>query len=43
MTVPVVGHVIVLGYLDAAAVTAVESTIMAGGLTALGAAHYSIG
>ena len=43
MTVPVVGHVIVLGYLAAVAVTAVESAIMAGGLTALGAALYSIG
>jgi uncharacterized membrane protein len=43
LTVPVLGHVIVLGYLAAVAVTAVESAIMAGGLTALGAALYSIG
>ncbi len=43
MTVPVVGHVIVLGYLAATAVTAIESAVMTGGLSALGAALYSIG
>ena len=43
MTVPVVGHVIVLGYLAAVAISAVESAVMVGGLSALGAALYSIG
>jgi hypothetical protein len=43
MTIPVVGHVIVLGYLAAMAVSAVESAIVVGGLSALGAALYSIG
>ena len=43
MTVPVVGHVIVLGYLAAVALSAVESAVMVGGLSALGAALYSIG
>jgi hypothetical protein len=43
MTIPVVGHVIVLGYLAATAVSAVESAIMVGGVSALGAALYSIG
>jgi hypothetical protein len=43
MTVPVVGHIVVLGYLAATAITAVESAVMAGGLSALGAALYSIG
>jgi heat induced stress protein YflT len=43
MTVPVVGHVIVLGYLATIAASAVESAIMVGGLSALGAALYSIG
>jgi len=43
MTVPVVGHVIVLGYLAAAAIAAVESAVMVGGLSAFGAALYSIG
>ena len=43
MAIPVVGHVIVLGYLAAMAVSAVESAIVVGGLSALGAALYSIG
>jgi hypothetical protein len=37
MAIPVVGHVIVLGYLGAMAIPAVESAIMVGGLSALGA------
>lgn len=43
MAIPVVGHVIVLGYLAAVAVSAVESAVLVGGLSALGAALYSIG
>jgi heat induced stress protein YflT len=43
MAIPVVGHVIVLGYLAAMAVSAVESAVVVGGLSALGAALYSIG
>ena len=43
MTIPVVGHVIVLGYLAAMAVSAVESAVVVGGLSALGAALYGIG
>ena len=43
LTIPVVGHVIVLGYLAAVAISAVESAIVVGGLSALGAALYSIG
>lgn len=43
MAIPVVGHVIVLGYLAAVAVCAVESAVLVGGLSALGAALYSIG
>jgi hypothetical protein len=43
MTIPVVGHVVVLGYLAAVAISAVESAFMVGGLSALGAALYSIG
>lgn len=43
MTIPVVGHVIVLGYLAAMAISAVETAIVVGGLSALGAALYSIG
>jgi hypothetical protein len=43
MAIPVVGHVIVLGYLAAVAVSAVESAVLVGGLSALGAALYNIG
>jgi hypothetical protein len=43
MTIPVVGHVIVLGYLAAVAVSAVEAAVVTGGLSALGAALFSIG
>jgi hypothetical protein len=43
MTIPVVGHVIMLGYLAAMAVSAVESAVLVGGLSALGAALYSVG
>ena len=43
MTVPVVGHVVVLGYLATIAISAIENAIVVGGLSALGAALYSIG
>ena len=43
MTVPVVGHVIVLGYLASVVISGIETAVMAGGLSALGAALYSIG
>ena len=43
MAVPVVGHVVVLGYLAAIAISGIETAVMVGGLSALGAALYSIG
>jgi hypothetical protein len=43
MSIPVVGHVIVLGYLAAMAISAIESSLVVGGLSALGAALYSTG
>jgi hypothetical protein len=43
LAIPVVGHVVVLGYLAAIAISAVETAVMTGGLSALGAALYSIG
>jgi hypothetical protein len=43
LTIPVVGHVIVLGYLAATAISAIEGAVMVGGLSALGAALYSMG
>lgn len=41
LTIPVVGHVIVLGYLAAMVISAVEGAALVGGLSALGAAFYS--
>jgi hypothetical protein len=43
MTIPVVGHVVVLGYLATIAISAVENAVLVGGLSALGAALFSIG
>ena len=38
-TIPVIGHVVVLGYLTAAVISAVEGAVVVGGLSALGAAR----
>ena len=43
MTVPVVGHVVVLGYLATILIAGIENAVVVGGLSALGAALYSIG
>jgi hypothetical protein len=43
MAVPVVGHVVVLGYLAAIVASGIENAVLVGGLSALGAALYSIG
>jgi hypothetical protein len=43
MMVPVIGPVMVLGYLAAAVASAVEGAVVVGGLSALGAALFSIG
>jgi hypothetical protein len=43
MTIPVVGHVVVLGYLAAVVFSGLETAIVVGGLSALGAALYSLG
>lgn len=43
LAVPVIGHVVVLGYLAAAAFSAIEGAVVAGGLSALGAALFSSG
>jgi hypothetical protein len=43
VTVPAVGQVVVLGYLAAIAIGAIENAIIVGGLSAIGAALYSIG
>jgi len=43
LTVPILGHVIVLGYLASAMISAVEGAVVVGGLSSLSAALYSIG
>ena len=43
VTVPVVGQVVVLGYLAAIAIAAIENAVIVGGVSALAAALYSIG
>lgn len=43
MFIPVVGHVVVLGYLASMVIAAVEGAVIVGGLSALGAALYGSG
>ena len=43
VTVPVVGQVVVLGYLAAIVIGAIENAVVVGGVSALAAALYSIG
>jgi hypothetical protein len=43
MVIPGVGHVVILGYLATMAISAIETAVVVGGLSALGAALYSIG
>jgi len=43
MTIPIVGHVVVLGYLAAVVAAGLENAVVVGGLSALGAALYSLG
>jgi hypothetical protein len=43
ITVPVIGPIVVLGHLGAMVVAAVEGAVLAGGLSAVGAALVSIG
>jgi hypothetical protein len=43
MTIPVVGHLVILGYFAAIGFAAVENAVVVGGLSALGAMLYSLG
>lgn len=43
LTIPIIGHVVVLGYLAVAALSAVEGAVVVGGVSAIGAALTSIG
>jgi len=43
MTIPFVGHVVVLGYLATVLIAGLENAVVVGGLSALGAALYGLG
>ncbi len=43
MTIPIVGHVVILGYLASLVFSSVETAVVVGGLSAFGAALFSIG
>jgi hypothetical protein len=43
LTIPVVGHVVVLGYLATVLAAGIENAVVVGGLSALGAALYGLG
>jgi hypothetical protein len=43
MTIPLVGHVVVLGYLATVLVAGLENAVVVGGLSAIGAALYGLG
>lgn len=43
MTVPFVGHVVVLGYLATVIISGLENAVVVGGFSALGAALYGLG
>jgi hypothetical protein len=43
ITVPVVGQVVVLGYIASILIAGIENAVMVGGISALAAALYSIG
>lgn len=43
LSIPVIGHVVVLGYLAAALIAALEGAAIMGGISVIGAALYSIG
>lgn len=43
MTVPVIGNVVVLGYLASVVIAAIDNALVVGTVSALGAAIYSIG
>jgi hypothetical protein len=43
MSIPVIGHVVILGYLASMVFSGVETAAVVGGLSALGAAMFSIG
>jgi hypothetical protein len=43
LTIPVIGHIMILGHLAAMVIAAIEGAVLVGGLSAIGAALYGIG
>jgi len=43
MTVPIIGHVVVLGYLASMVFSGVETAVVVGGMSAIGAAIFGLG
>jgi hypothetical protein len=43
LSIPIVGHVVILGYLASMAIVGIENAVMVGGISAIAAALYSIG
>ena len=43
LTIPVIGHIMILGHLAAMVIAAIEGAVLVGGLSAIGAALFSIG
>jgi hypothetical protein len=43
LTIPIVGHVVILGYLAAAVISGIEGAVVVGGLSAIGSALYGMG
>jgi hypothetical protein len=43
LSIPIVGHVVILGYLASMAIVGIENAVMVGGISALAAALYSVG
>ena len=43
MTIPVIGHVIILGYLATMVISGVETAVLVGGVSAFGAALFGMG
>lgn len=43
LSIPVIGHVVVLGYLASMVISGVETAVVVGGMSAIGAAIYGLG
>jgi hypothetical protein len=43
LSIPIIGHVVVLGYLASMVISGVETAVLVGGMSAIGAAIYGLG